>query len=251
MDEPEPQHAYDFFAPGPLPGELGEIGEPLRAEVDKPLVDPVIDELAEPIVEVEEQMVALVMDLAMLFGVEDDSSDDDFEGPEGDEEVWEMNEEWLMAPVTPAPMSVMPLLSTYEVGGSSTVAAEGHSLTLLAHGVPVPPSVIEDLCTRMGNLEYGHEMLVKKVMTAVSRLEQVGTRMEQDQQATTHRDEVISRISQQVQTLQAVVQHRDVQIQQLQTLVAEMSSREGTLMQCILGLDRRLADVERRSPGPQ
>ncbi|GKA31496.1 hypothetical protein Tco_0717801 [Tanacetum coccineum] len=42
-----------------------------------------------------------------------------------------------------------------------------------------------------------------------------------------------------------------VQIQQLQTLVAEMSSREGTLMQCILGLDRRLADVERRSPRPK
>ncbi|GJS29312.1 hypothetical protein Tco_0489932, partial [Tanacetum coccineum] len=58
---------------------------------------PVIDELAEPIVEVEEQMVASAMemeeDLAMLFGVEDNSSDDDFEGPEGDEEVWEVNEE--------------------------------------------------------------------------------------------------------------------------------------------------------------
>ncbi|GJV03381.1 hypothetical protein Tco_1336950 [Tanacetum coccineum] len=54
-----------------------------------------------------------------------------------------------------------------------------------------------------------------------------------------------------VQNLQAAVQHRDVLIQQLQTLVAKMSSREGTLMQCILGLDRRLADVDRRSLGPQ
>ncbi|GJY54525.1 hypothetical protein Tco_0446189 [Tanacetum coccineum] len=310
MDEPEPQHAYDFFAPGPLPGyagnpnnmngwieadvpllgELGEMGEPLGAEVDEPLVDPVIDELAEPIVEVEDQMVTPVMDmeedLAMLFGVEDDSSDDDFEGPEGDEKVWEIDEEWLMALVTPPPMLVMPPLSTYEVGGSSTAAAKGHRLTLLAPGVHVPPSVIEDLCTRMGNLEYGHGLLVKKMMTvsdaevadsiaigeirprvyaieghvqvmafqmvqAVSRLEQVGTRMEQDQQATTQRDEVISRLSQHVRTLQAAVQHRDVQIQQLQTLVAEMSSREGTLMQCILGLDRLLADVERRPPGPQ
>nr|GEY24260.1 hypothetical protein [Tanacetum cinerariifolium] len=74
----------------PLLGELGEMGEPLGAEVDEPLVDSVIDELAEPIVEVEEQMVTQVMDLeedlAMLFGVEDDSSDDDFEGPEGNEE---------------------------------------------------------------------------------------------------------------------------------------------------------------------
>ncbi|GJR45038.1 hypothetical protein Tco_1313141, partial [Tanacetum coccineum] len=71
----------------PLLGELGEIGEPLGAEVDEPMVDPVIDELAEQIVEVEEQMVALVMDmeedLAMLFGVEDyNEEDDDSEGPE-------------------------------------------------------------------------------------------------------------------------------------------------------------------------
>ncbi|GKB20107.1 putative reverse transcriptase domain-containing protein [Tanacetum coccineum] len=240
MDEPERQHAYDFFAPGPLLGyagnpnntngwikadvpllgKLDEMSEPLRDEVDEPLVDPMIDEFTELIVEVEEQMVAPVMDmeedLAMLFGVRDDSSDDDFEGPEGDEEVWEMEEEWLMAPITPTSMSVMPSPSIYEVGGSSTAAAEGHSLTLLAPGVPVPPSVIEDLCTRMGNLEYGHGLLVKKVMTvsdaevadiivigeirprvyaiegqvqvmasqmvqAVSRLEQVGAHVEQDQ----------------------------------------------------------------------
>ncbi|GKA46094.1 hypothetical protein Tco_0738890, partial [Tanacetum coccineum] len=264
MDEPEPQHAYDFFAPGSLPGYVGnpnntngwikadvpllrELGEPLGAEVDEPLVDPVIDELEEPIVEVEEQMVAPMMDieedLAMLFGVRDDSSDDDFEGPEGDEEVWEMDEEWLMAPVIPPPMPVMPPPSTYEVGGSSIAATEGHYLTLLTPGVPVPPSVIEDLCTRMGNLEYGHGLLVKKVMTvsdaevmasqmvqAVSRLEQVGVHVEQGQQAATQRDATIAGLSQQVQTLQAAVQHRDVQIQQLQTLVAEMSSREGTLM---------------------
>ncbi|GKA97056.1 hypothetical protein Tco_0824950 [Tanacetum coccineum] len=164
MDEPEPQHVYDFFALGPLPGYadnpnntnrwieadvplLGELDEPLGAEVDEPLVYPVIDELAEPIVEVVEQMVAYL----------DDNEDD--------EEVWEMNEEWLMAPVTPPPMPVMPPPSTYEVGCSSTAAAEGHSLTLLAPRVPVPPLVIEDLRTRMGNLEYGHGQLVKKVIT--------------------------------------------------------------------------------------
>ncbi|GJX17335.1 hypothetical protein Tco_0218167 [Tanacetum coccineum] len=63
--------------------------------------------------------------------------------------------------------------------------------------------------------------------------------------------EMITGLSQQVQTLQAAVQHRHVQIHQLQTLVAEMSSRESTLMQCILGLDRRLTDAERRPPRPQ
>ncbi|GKC63643.1 hypothetical protein Tco_1096241 [Tanacetum coccineum] len=115
MDEPHP--AYDFFAPGPLPGyagnpnnmngwievdvpllgKLGEMGEPLGTKVDEPIVDPMIDGIAEPIVKVEEQIVALVVDmeenLAVLFGDDDESGDDDSEGPEDDEEVWEVYEE--------------------------------------------------------------------------------------------------------------------------------------------------------------
>ncbi|GKD95985.1 hypothetical protein Tco_1379882 [Tanacetum coccineum] len=239
------------------------MGEPLGAEVDVPLVDPVIDELAELIVEVEEQMVAPVMDmeedLAMMFGVEGDSSDDDFEGPEGDEEVWEMDEEWLMAPVTPPLMPVMPLPSTYEVGGSSTAADVGHSLTLLAPKVYVPSSVIKDLCTRMGNLEYGHGLLVKKVIT-VSDAEvadsidigEIGPRVSiVEGQMQVMASQMVQVVSGLEQVEAHVEQGQDVQIQQLQTLVAEMSSCEGTLMQCILGLDRRLADVERRSLRPQ
>nr|GEX54816.1 hypothetical protein [Tanacetum cinerariifolium] len=160
----------------------------------------------------EEQMVASVIDmkgdLAMLFG-DDDSSDDRLDDKEDDEEVWEVNEEWLMALDKPPPMQVMPPSSTYKVGGPSTAAAEGHSLAFLAPRVPMPPLVIKDLCTRIGNLEYGRRLLVKKVIT-----------------------------------------DRDLQIQQLQTLVSEMRSREGTLMQCILRMDRRLTDLERRPPGP-
>ncbi|GKG23199.1 hypothetical protein Tco_0388502, partial [Tanacetum coccineum] len=49
--------------------------------------------------------------------------------------------------------------------GPSTVVAEGHSLTLLAPGVPVPSSMIEDLRTCISNLEYGHEHILKKVIT--------------------------------------------------------------------------------------
>ncbi|GKE57783.1 hypothetical protein Tco_1496968 [Tanacetum coccineum] len=210
------------------------MGEPLGAEVDEPLVDSVIDELAEPIVKVEEQLVTLVMDMEDLhtrmgnlvqFGNEDDSSDDDSKGPEGDEEVWEADKEWLMAPVTPPLMSVMPPSSTYKVGGSSTAAAEGHSLTLLAPRVHVPPSMIEDLHTRMDNLVYGHGLLVNKMITVmasqmvqvVNGLEQVGAHVEQGQQAATQTDETIAGLSQ----------------------------------QCILRLDKRLADVERGPLGPQ
>ncbi|GJZ21287.1 hypothetical protein Tco_0558326 [Tanacetum coccineum] len=78
MDETHP--AYDV----PLLGELG-------SEMDEPMVALVIDEAAEPIAKMEEQVIALVIDmeedLAMLFGDDDDFSDDDFEGFEGDEEV--------------------------------------------------------------------------------------------------------------------------------------------------------------------
>ncbi|GKG54292.1 hypothetical protein Tco_0557815, partial [Tanacetum coccineum] len=35
----------------------------------------------------------------------------------------------------------------------------------MTHGTSVPPSVIEDLCMRMDNLEYEHGALVKKMGT--------------------------------------------------------------------------------------
>ncbi|GKF66635.1 hypothetical protein Tco_0193152, partial [Tanacetum coccineum] len=64
-------------------------------------------------------------DIAMLFG-DDDFEDDDSEGFD-EEEVWEVNEEWLMAHVTPPLMSGVPPPSVYEVGGPSTDAVEGQS----------------------------------------------------------------------------------------------------------------------------
>ncbi|GKC19807.1 hypothetical protein Tco_1021957 [Tanacetum coccineum] len=219
----------------------------------------------------------------MLFG-DDDFEDDASEGFD-EEEVWEVNEEWLMAPVTPPPMLAVPPPSVYEVGGPSTTAAEGPSFPLPATGLPVPPSMIEDLSTRLGNLEYGHRQLVKKVIQvsdgevatgvtigeigsrvfaieghvqvmasqmyhAADMWEQVGAQVEQGQQTAAQRDEEIYGLTQQVQALQAAVQQRDTQIQQLQTTVAEMGNRESSLMQCILGMDRRLAALDRRPPGP-
>ncbi|GKG46192.1 hypothetical protein Tco_0501038, partial [Tanacetum coccineum] len=54
------------------------------------MVDPVVDEIAKPIIKMGEQMVALVVDmegdLAMLFG-DDDSSNDSLDDDEDDEEV--------------------------------------------------------------------------------------------------------------------------------------------------------------------
>nr|GFB44682.1 hypothetical protein [Tanacetum cinerariifolium] len=66
-----------------------------------------------------------------------------------------------MAPVTPS-RATMTVSSTYEVGGPS-VAIEGPYFPLPAPGLPVPPTVIEDLGTRLGNLEYKHRVLTRKV----------------------------------------------------------------------------------------
>ncbi|GKB45927.1 hypothetical protein Tco_0896680 [Tanacetum coccineum] len=245
----------------PLLGELGVVA-------DEPMVGPIVDETAEPIVEAEEQVISLVVDMdedtAMLFG-DDDFEDDDSEGFD-EEEVWKVNGEWLMAPVTPPPMPAVPPPSVYEVGGPSTTAVEGQSFPFPAPSLLVPLSVIEDLSTRLGNLEYEHGQLVKKVIQvsdvevaagvtigdigqrvfaiegrvqvmasqmvyAANKFEQIGTQVEQGQQQTaTQRDEVIAGLTQHVQALHAAVQQRDTHIQQQQTTVSEMSSRESTLM---------------------
>ncbi|GJS53124.1 hypothetical protein Tco_0626486 [Tanacetum coccineum] len=77
VDEPKPHLAYDFFAPRPLPEYAGNpnnnngwleaddylLGE-LEAMVDEPMVIPAIEEVAEPVAEVEEeQVIALVVDM--------------------------------------------------------------------------------------------------------------------------------------------------------------------------------------------
>ncbi|GKE04013.1 hypothetical protein Tco_1396031 [Tanacetum coccineum] len=258
-DEPEPHLAYDFFAPGPLPRYAGnpnnnngwiEADVPLLEELgvvaEEPMVGPIIDEVAEPIVEAEEQMIALVVDMekdiVLLFG-DDDFKDDASKGFD-EEEVWEVNEEWLMAPITLPSMPAVQPPSVYEVGGPSTVAAEGPSFPHSASGLPVPPSLIEELGTRLGNLEYGHGQLVKKVIQVsdaevaagvsieeisprifamegqmqvmASQMvhdadiwEQVGAQVEQGQQTATQRDETIAELTQQVQALQAAVQQRE------------------------------------------
>ncbi|GKA02906.1 hypothetical protein Tco_0675687, partial [Tanacetum coccineum] len=256
VNEPEPHPSYDFFAPRPLPGYAGNpnnngwleaddylLGE-LEAMVDETMVIPTIEEVAEPVAEAkEEQVIALVVDmeegLAALFG------DDDFEDDASDgfdmEEVWEVNEEWLMAPVTPPPMLEVPPPSVYEVRGPSTAAAEGPSFPHSASGLLVPPVVIEDLSTRLGNLEYGHGQLVKKVIqvsdagvAAGVTIGEIDLRVfaveGQGQQTAAQRDETIAELTQQVQALQIAVQQRDTRIQQLQTTFSEMSSQESSLM---------------------
>nr|GEY39843.1 hypothetical protein [Tanacetum cinerariifolium] len=195
VDEPEPHPAYDFFAPEPLPGYIAEL-----------------------IVKIEEQMIALVIDeeedIAMLFG-DDDFRDDDSEGVKEEEEV---HPQLLLR-------DSIPLPSTWT--SYTSISDQGLKYPLRRPGV----------WTRTA-CKKGDPVSDVEVATGIS-IREIGMRVFAIEGQV------------QVQTLQAYVQQRDTQIQQLQTIVSEMSSRESTLMQCILGMDRRLADLERRPSGPQ
>ncbi|GJT16500.1 hypothetical protein Tco_0875206 [Tanacetum coccineum] len=159
-DELEPHPTYDFFAPGPLPGymivpAIKEVAEPVAEAEEEQVIAPVVDMEEE---QMDAPVIDMEKDLAVLFG--DDDFEDDASNRFDEEEVWEVNEEWLMAPTTPPPMLAVPPPNFYEVGGPSTAAAEGPSFPLPAPGLPIPLAMIEDLSTRLGNLEYGHGQLV-------------------------------------------------------------------------------------------
>ncbi|GKC84516.1 hypothetical protein Tco_1140233, partial [Tanacetum coccineum] len=71
---------------------VGELG----AMVDEQMVVPAIEEVVEPVAKAEDE--------------QDDASDGFYM-----EKVWEVNEEWLMAPIIPPPMLAVPPPSVYEV----------------------------------------------------------------------------------------------------------------------------------------
>nr|GFA24286.1 hypothetical protein [Tanacetum cinerariifolium] len=153
-DELELHLAYDFFAPAPLPGYAGSpnnnnewlaandyLLRELEAMVGEQMVVPAIEEMDDEMMDMEEDLAALFRD--------DDFEDDDSDGF-GKEEVWEVNEDWMMAPTTPPSMLAVPPRSVYKVGGPSTAVAKGSSFPHLAPGLHVPPFVIEDMNTRLG-----------------------------------------------------------------------------------------------------
>ncbi|GJV23530.1 hypothetical protein Tco_1376225 [Tanacetum coccineum] len=103
MDEPHP--AYDFFAPTPLPKYAGNpnnnngslaADDYLLGELEAMVIAPMID-----IVEgqIDSSMIDMVEDLAALFS--DDNFEDDASDGFSEDEVWELNEDWLMALTTP------------------------------------------------------------------------------------------------------------------------------------------------------
>ncbi|GKE35879.1 hypothetical protein Tco_1455201 [Tanacetum coccineum] len=220
IDEPHP--AYNFFAPALLPRYAGNPNNNngwLAAD------DYLLGELEDMVDEqagcffcdlrlrkMDAPMIDIEEDLAVLFG-DDDFEDDALDGF-GEEEVWEV-----------------------------------------ALGLPVHPCMIEDLSTRLDNLEYGHGQLVQRVIQGSDEeiavgvtIGAIGLRV----LAVDGKMQVMA--SQMIQVVDRVeqvdVQQSDTQIQQLQTTITEMSSRESMLMRCILGLEKWIAALERKPPGP-
>nr|GEY92704.1 hypothetical protein [Tanacetum cinerariifolium] len=125
----------------------------------------------------------------------------------------------------------------------------------------------EDVWTRMSNLEYRHEELVKKMVKVsdaeavqvVSRLEEIETIVQQvesrvdtylsGQMAVPGQDVIIG-LNQHEQTLQTALHGAELQNQQLRTRVAEMGSRDGILMSYMLWMEEHLTVLEKRPPGP-
>ncbi|GKA65791.1 hypothetical protein Tco_0765498 [Tanacetum coccineum] len=287
IDEPEPHPAYDFFTPGPLPGYTGnpnnnngwiEADVPLPGELgvvaDKPMVGPIGDEIAEPIVEAKEQMIAPVVDMTNRLNHPSTTLNDlhdvqDLVRLGKSQRFVHIHAYAAVNQGKETQMSINHcVFARYFRGGGlggeggvadgshhitsdangaaterlSTVAAEGPSFPHPALGLRVPPSLIEDLSTRLGNLEYGHRQLVKKVIQVSDAevaagvfIREIGPRvfaiegqvqlMLSQMVHVAGRFELIG-----TQALQAAMQQRDTQIQQLQTTVSEMSIRESILM---------------------
>ncbi|GKA16704.1 hypothetical protein Tco_0696541 [Tanacetum coccineum] len=216
MAEPEPHPTYDFFAAEPIPG-LAETLDNINGWIEEDV--PLLGEMGQPM---EIAGGAEEAGLVLLFG--DDTDDDD-----DDEDDWEVDDEWLMALVTP-----------------------------LRATVTLP--MIDDLCVRMGNLEYEHGDLVKK-MDRVSDAQvaddisirriwpRVTTVEGQVQVMVSHAVQVVSRLKEIKTRVQQVESRVDTHPSEYMAVQGH-ESRESTLMSYMLWMEERLAVLEKKLPGP-
>nr|GEW06905.1 hypothetical protein [Tanacetum cinerariifolium] len=143
-------------------------------------------------------------------------------------------------------------------GGPCIAPIEGPSFPLPVPGLPVPPTVIEDLdtCIAIGEIHprvatVGQQVQVVEAQTkqVVSRLEEIETRVQQVEsrvdtqssgQMAVQGHEVIIGSNEQVQTLQTALHKIELQNQQLQTRVAELESHMGIVMPYMLWMEEWL-----------
>ncbi|GJT48386.1 hypothetical protein Tco_0974543 [Tanacetum coccineum] len=197
----------------------------------EPVVDPVIDDMME-LMDNPDEDVDMLMD--------DDDEDDDNDEGKDDEDGWEVNKEWLMAPVTSPLMPVVPPPSTFEVDGPSTNAPGppfpvGRPFPEVVSSVAVHHEEISGLSVRIENLEHAHGVLVRKM---------------EDEQAMTKVREVEDRVLEmQDKTLESIVHELRKENQKLKGLLSAKDSDYSMLASYVLGLGERLATMELQLPG--
>ncbi|GKA00569.1 putative ribonuclease H-like domain-containing protein [Tanacetum coccineum] len=123
-----------------------------------------------------------------------------------------------------------PKPSTYEVGGPSTAIA-------------AQPQVIDDLYREVDKLRDRQGALARTIVE-VSDIEATNSI------AIGETHPRVTALEEQVQTLQTALHESRTINQQLQTTVAEMQNREGTVIQYMLWMEERLTMLEKRLPGP-
>nr|GFC42965.1 hypothetical protein [Tanacetum cinerariifolium] len=122
--------------------------------------------------------------------------------------------------------------STYEVGGPSTAAIEGPSFPLSAPGLHVPPTVIDDLSTRLGNLEYRHGVLMRK-------MEEVSDAEVADSIAIGEIHPKVATVGEQVQVMESQVVQVVSGLKEIETRVQQVESRVDTYSSGQLAVPRQ------------
>nr|GEW39416.1 hypothetical protein [Tanacetum cinerariifolium] len=125
----------------------------------------------------------------------------------------------------------------------STAAVEGPSASLPAPGLPVPPTVIEDLSTRLGNLEYRHGVLMRK-------MDEVSDDKVADSITIREIHPRVSTVKEQIQVDSRVDTYPSGQMavpgqDELRTKMDEMESHEGILMLYMLWMEERLTVLKK------
>nr|GEW09825.1 hypothetical protein [Tanacetum cinerariifolium] len=279
--KPESYPAYDFFTAEPIPGLAeapGNINEwieedgPLGADLMEPVIDLVIDDMMEPVVDpviddMMEPMKNPVEDVDMLM--DDDDEYDDDEG-EDDEDGWEVNKEWMMAPVTPSPLLVVPPPSTFEDGGPSTAAPGppflvGRPFLEVVSSVGVHHEEIEGYSIRIENLEHAHGVPVRKTGDVNDARLDNGIAIGEIQPRVTTLEGQVDRLRKdvdgllglkdRVQTLKSTIQELRLENQKMKRLLSAKDSDYSMLASYVLWLGEHFAAVELQLPrlpqGPQ
>nr|GEY39397.1 putative reverse transcriptase domain-containing protein [Tanacetum cinerariifolium] len=133
----------------------------------------------------------------------------DDDDDDDDSDVWDDDDEWPIAPVTP-PRATMIVSSTYEVGDPSRAMPLGH-----------PLAIMEPIIKEVSDAEAADSIAIREIHPRVAIMEE------------------------QVQTLQTALHGAELQNQQLRTRVAEMESREGTMMSYMLWMEECLTVLEK------